>query len=206
MSVEMRLMVVAASCFALACALGYVATHTTMFLQLDGAGAGLRGGLTGLAAIFTLSGRMLPLAILSAFGIGFAYVLRSGVVPAVGIAIAQVVAQGIVELTKLGFHRSRPDSWIVHQELGFSFPSGHAATAIVFFASWLLLIWAMPLPRAAKLIATVALGIWIIGIDWSRLALGAHYVTDVIGGTLMGVGCACILWAVLLHARAVPSL
>ena len=41
--------------------------------------------------------------------------------------------------------------------------------------------------RYKRVVASVA-GIWILGIGWSRLALGAHYPSDLVGGYLLGLG------------------
>jgi membrane-associated phospholipid phosphatase len=51
--------------------------------------------------------------------------------------------------------------------------------------------------ESIKIALVALLAFWIAGIGWSRLALGAHYPTDVIGGTLFGVAWACATWAML---------
>ena len=120
------------------------------------------------------------------------------------IFVAQLLSQGVVELVKHAFQRVRPDAWLVHRELGYSYPSGHATTAIVFFGSWLVFALLSPLATGQKIAAASILAIWMAGIDWSRLALGAHYPSDVVGGTLLGGACASALWATLLHFRLNP--
>jgi len=66
-----------------------------------------------------------------------------------------------------------------------------------------ILIWrnnVFTRPTAAT--AIVILVICIVGIPWSRLALGAHYLTDVAGGVLFGAGWLCITLALI--ARFAP--
>ncbi len=81
------------------------------------------------------------------------------------------------------FARPRPDFAL--QELAdFSFPSGHATGAVAFygFLAWLALRrgWLSPAPA-------LALGLGAAGlIGFSRLYLGVHYLSDVLGGYLVG--------------------
>lgn len=200
MTLEIRLAALGAGCLVAFLALGYAATHAVVPMwRLDGLASGLRGKGLPLAVVFTLSGRGLPLLVLGAAGIAIAILTRYHVVAAVAVCGTQLASQALVEGVKHVFLRARPDAWIVHRELGYSYPSGHAATAIVFFGSWLVLVLASPLPKEAKILLATLLAIWAIGIDWSRLALGAHYLTDVGGGTLFGVSCAALLFAALHH-------
>jgi membrane-associated phospholipid phosphatase len=48
------------------------------------------------------------------------------------------------------------------------------------------------LPLDAKRWIRIAFALWALAIGWSRLALGAHYVTDVIGGYLLGAAMASL--------------
>ena len=80
-----------------------------------------------------------------------------------------------------------------------SFPSGHTAIAAAVGAS-LLVVAAQTtrtLPRRAAFAALVALPL-IVGL--SRLALGVHWLTDVVGGALLGFG-----WVLAWAALVAPS-
>jgi membrane-associated phospholipid phosphatase len=83
------------------------------------------------------------------------------------------------------FGRPRRLDWVVKHELAFSYPSSHAAIVAGFY--W---VWALLLARSSlryKAVAASVLAFLGLGILWSRLALGAHYVTDIVGGVLWGV-------------------
>jgi len=48
-----------------------------------------------------------------------------------------------------------------------------------------------------KVAIVTVLVLWALGIMWSRLALGAHYLSDVFGGALFGTAWLCALFAAL---------
>ncbi|NPC92755.1 phosphatase PAP2 family protein [Bacillus sp. WMMC1349] len=91
------------------------------------------------------------------------------------------------ETSKIWISRERPSFASLVDESSFSFPSGHsmnAACMYAFFAFYLL----MDVPyfrrhRTAVYIWTAAL---VILIGGSRIYLGVHYLTDVIGGFSLG--------------------
>jgi membrane-associated phospholipid phosphatase len=93
------------------------------------------------------------------------------------------------------FGRPRRLDWVVKHETSFSYPSSHAAIAAGFYGLWAWLIASSDL-RWRKA-AAVLLVVLVLAICWSRLALGAHYVTDLAGGILLA---AAIVFA---GARAV---
>lgn len=79
-----------------------------------------------------------------------------------------------------------------------SFPSGHIAAAVVFYGGTALIIAWNDRGRAARALA-IALGIGApVAVVLSRMYLGMHYVTDAIGGVILGVLCIVIVrWALL---------
>jgi len=102
------------------------------------------------------------------------------------------------------FARPRPfllelDWWVesfIYPELikrpgGLAFPSGHSAGAFAGAAAWLLgsRQWAKR-AQYYTIIAIILAG----GIAFSRLYVGVHYLSDIIAGPLVGVGCAFLAY------------
>jgi membrane-associated phospholipid phosphatase len=85
------------------------------------------------------------------------------------------------------FARPRRLDWVVKHEKAFSYPSSHAAIAAGFYALWAVMLYMSELPRATRVAAGAFLALLAIAICWSRLALGAHYLTDLVGGALLGI-------------------
>jgi len=87
--------------------------------------------------------------------------------------------------------RQRPSvSYIPHVlpelQMGFQrfcYPSGHAGTALVAFASLIVLAWAWPRLRVGVLTAGVLL---ILCCGYGRVYMGVHWPTDVLAGYLLG--------------------
>jgi len=159
----------------------------------------LRGNGTPLAVLFTRSGYWPALSTICGALFAAAYLTHTAATFVVVLGALQLLSQSAVDGIKAGFRRLRPDDWLFHQELGFSFPSGHATTAVVFFGGLLFSVWSVPLPPELRIVASAVLAIWIAGIPWSRMVLAAHYGTDVLGGMLFGVAWLCVMAIVLGH-------
>jgi membrane-associated phospholipid phosphatase len=95
------------------------------------------------------------------------------------------------------FERARPVDWVVKHETTFSYPSSHAAIAMGFYALLALMIFASDLPKTTRNVAGSLLALLALAICWSRLALGAHYLTDLLGGVLLGMVVASLMLGVL---------
>jgi membrane-associated phospholipid phosphatase len=167
--------------------------------RLDVEAGALRGGAVPLALFFTALGRWPVLLGLGVLAFGVTMSLRTGTSAVVILYAAQVVSQAANALIKLLFHRTRPDAWLHIKETDLSYPSGHAVTATVFFLGFALLAWHSPLPRPVAAALCAVLVICAAGIPWSRLALGAHYLSDVAGGLLLGAAFLCAALAAIIR-------
>lgn len=104
--------------------------------------------------------------------------------------------------------RPRPtvaDAHVLISEHGFGFPSGHAIAAVLAgMAIWWL--WRQYRPRSGWLLVVLVAGVFLIGL--SRLALGVHWPSDILGGYATGLlWAACVWWAapkILRSVRAAP--
>jgi len=88
---------------------------------------------------------------------------------------------------KLAVDRPRPSlEEPIATAFGKSFPSGHAMSSIVVYGSLLLVFFPVlsPVWRRRSLIGAVVL---VLVIGFTRLALGVHYITDVLGGYVLGL-------------------
>jgi undecaprenyl-diphosphatase len=193
----------AGTCFAIVAGLGaFVTSRPPMALDV-GAGA-WRGHALPLAAFFTLLGRWYVLTAI-AIAAAAATIAWHGDLRVIGVLFAsQVAAQGAVAALKELFHRARPAGWLVFHEPDFSYPSGHAVTSIVFFGALALLVLHSGgvVPRTVAVPLAIVMAIGVAGIPWSRLALDAHYATDVIGGLVFGCGWLCAALAIVGRVSA----
>ncbi|GHE26750.1 phosphatase PAP2 family protein [Streptomyces vinaceus] len=90
-------------------------------------------------------------------------------------------------LVKNAVERARPHlpEPVAHAP-GFSFPSGHAMTATTSCAVLLLVL--LPLvPRAWRPLPWALAAVSVVGVGCTRVALGVHWVSDVVGGWLLGL-------------------
>lgn len=89
------------------------------------------------------------------------------------------------QIAKIIFERARP---IGNSEMGdpFSFPSGHALIAAAFYGFLIYFCWRVFQNHAQKYFFLTAGLILILLIGVSRLYLGVHFFSDVIGGYILG--------------------
>jgi membrane-associated phospholipid phosphatase len=105
-------------------------------------------------------------------------------------AAATVLSAGIVQILKNTFDRPRPEDILVAADLG-SFPSGHTANAAT-----MAVVLGFVARRAWVWVAGVAYTVLML---LSRNYLGAHWLSDTVGGLVLGAGVAIVLWAPFAH-------
>jgi undecaprenyl-diphosphatase len=98
----------------------------------------------------------------------------------------------ISTVVKVTVDRPRPElDDPITEAFGKSFPSGHALSSTVGYGTLLLAF--MPLiPRRWRRRAVVAYVVLVLLIAASRLGLGVHYLSDVLGGIVLGAAWLCV--------------
>ena len=200
-----RYLAAALVCAILYTMLGIAVSHAPPS-GIDLAGRALLGGPAHLALLFTESCYWYVLVALGIMGIIVAVRAPAWRERIISSLITTVVFWQISDALKNVFRRPRPDYWRLIHEPTFSYSSGHAMFAVLVFWLWAWFIWNSELPRSVRVVAAPLLALWGCGVIWSRLALGAHYVTDLIGGVLLAVTALGIASAIAaaLRRSAVP--
>ena len=83
--------------------------------------------------------------------------------------------------------RPRPVEALVKIPDSFSFPSGHTFFSFGFYSLILYFVLKSKLKKPFKIILTIILSLLIILIPFSRVYLGVHHFTDIVGGLILGL-------------------
>jgi len=110
------------------------------------------------------------------------------------------------QLIKIAVQRPRPFlSGPTGDWGGYSFPSGHTLAATLLYGFLLFLL--IPLAQRRRWRAALFVGglLLILGVGFSRMALGAHYFSDVVVAMLFGTAWVAISWRIAqTFRRPVP--
>ena len=90
------------------------------------------------------------------------------------------------QIFKLIIHRPRPTGIFLTHANGYSYPSGHTMVSFAFFTFVAISLCEKIKNKTLKLFIKIATAILIIMIGFSRIYLGVHYLTDIIGAYLLG--------------------
>ncbi|MCX5207065.1 phosphatase PAP2 family protein [Streptomyces sp. NBC_00237] len=123
---------------------------------------------------------------------------------AVAIAVTSALGALVQQVLKAAVGKERPQ-WPdpVDSAQYAAFPSGHAMTAAVTFSLLLWLLARFTASRAARAALLVVAVVSVLGVGFTRLYLGVHWFSDVLGGWLLGVAVVlgAVRWYAYLQAR-----
>jgi undecaprenyl-diphosphatase len=159
---------------------------------IDTLGATIGGRGTHVALVFTESCWWPALLALGAGVALLGWRVPAFRARAVYSIVVTIVAWQTSDALKNAFARTRPTHWLLHHEDTYAYSSGHAMFAVVVYFLWSYFFATSPLPKNARTWLSTACALWGCGVLWSRLALGAHWTTDLVGGILLGITMLCM--------------
>ena len=98
-----------------------------------------------------------------------------------------VIVTILNQLLKNILQRPRPNEFRIIEETGYSFPSGHSMVSMAFYGYLIYLIYIYVKNKYLKCTLIVLLSTLICTIGISRIYLGVHYTSDVLGGFLISI-------------------
>ncbi len=149
-----------------------------------------------LVSKFLISDFATPIAkVITNFG-GVIFIVISTIILFVGIKNKKIGTAIILNLFIITFlnlilkniiQRPRPTQFRLIDESGYSFPSGHSMISMAFYGFLVYLIYQYIKNKKLKIALIIVLSILPILIGISRIYLGVHYTTDVVGGFLISI-------------------
>ena len=138
---------------------------------------------TPIAKFITNFGGAIFIAVVAIF---LAIIIKNKKI-AISILANLVIITGFNQLLKRILQRARPTEYRIMQETGYSFPSGHSMISMAFYGYLIYLIYKHVKNKYIKWISISLLSILICLIGISRIYLGVHYTSDVLGGFLISI-------------------
>lgn len=141
--------------------------------------------LTAMLIALSFIGSTIPVVVLSAVMLLILYLFtkkKRDVIFFVAVSLCSVTLN---VLLKSYFERERPSIIEMIEETGFSYPSAHAMAAFTLYGAVTFLLWRHLKKRKSRRFLVGAAASIILLMGFSRIYLGVHYPSDVIGGYLV---------------------
>lgn len=125
-----------------------------------------------------------------------AHTMKKQYLESITYVVMLAIAGWMIAELKGAYEIPRPDLFIsILPENGYSFPSGHSCrAAYVYGYLFSLTLLRFPFPTLKPALLSL-FSLIILGVMWSRIYLGVHFLTDVLAGSLVGIFCLvmCLL-------------
>lgn len=166
-----------------------------------------QGALGGPAAqglrLVTHAGDTLTVAFVSAV-LALFFLYRRERARLVALVLAVGGGEAVVWSAKWLFGRARPGAQLT-TAAGASFPSAHAFMSVVLYGFCTYLAWRYTERPTARWAATLGFGLLVLAVGLSRVLLSVHWVSDVLGGYVLGLawllGCLTATRAAWMRRR-----
>jgi undecaprenyl-diphosphatase len=143
-------------------------------------------GLTQLGAPVFLA----VLAVIVAMQLARAGRIRAAFI----LAATALGAQSFDELLKWCFHRPRPEAFFGLSPLSYSFPSGHSVASCCCYGVLAAIVSSQVSRRWQSIGIWCTASLITLAVGISRVYLGVHYPTDVLGGYAAAVFWVSLVW------------
>ncbi|ETI66393.1 phosphatase PAP2 family protein [Neobacillus vireti] len=140
--------------------------------------------LTKVMKFFTFVGSTPVVIILCIFLIFFLYKVLHHRLELILFIFAILGSAVLNQILKQFFHRVRPNFHRLIEISGYSFPSGHAMNAFTVYVILSFLLWRHIPSRWGRSVLIILSVFMVMAIGISRIYLGVHYPSDIIGGYL----------------------
>ncbi|MEH7459417.1 phosphatase PAP2 family protein [Bacillus sp. JJ1127] len=140
--------------------------------------------MTKIMKFFTTIGSTSVVIVISVLTLFFLYKVlhhRTELILFVTVIMGTAVFNQVL---KFMFKRARPTLHRLIEENGYSFPSGHSMEAFALYGVLTFLLWRHITTRIGRIFLILISVIMTVAIGVSRIYLGVHYPSDVLGGYL----------------------
>ncbi|MED1602580.1 phosphatase PAP2 family protein [Alkalihalophilus marmarensis] len=140
--------------------------------------------LTKMMTFFSFIGATRPVIVISLLFLGVIYLKYRNLQDVILFALVSLGSVTLNVVLKMTIKRERPESSLI-VESGYSYPSAHTMAAVSLYGMIIYLLWKhTPTVKARKILITFGVSM-ILMIAFSRIYLGVHYASDIIGGVLI---------------------
>lgn len=151
--------------------------------------------LTNIMKLFTFIGSGSVIAVIVIIALILFYAIlrhRSELVLLIGVVVGSALLNVVL---KIIFHRARPTINRLIEVSGYSFPSGHSMAAFTLYGILSFLLWKHISSYQGRTLLIIVSVLMIAMIGISRIYLGVHYPSDVLGGFLVsGIWLILSIW------------
>lgn len=184
-----RLILAFVLCIFFSIAFGYIAAMVgnESIAHFDTAVIGFVQGLeapwlTSIMKVFTWIGSGNVVASIALIGFIVLYFLLRYRLQAILLIAVVAGSVSLNRALKVYFKRERPEIHRIMDANGFSFPSGHSMMAFALYAIIAYIAWRNVKTPMRRVVLVLFTAFMIITIGTSRIYLGVHYPSDIVGG------------------------